>query len=182
MKKITKEEYEKVKRDYLLRKGEIDEKKNKNPLGFFKFAQKGAIRTSARKPGEILVFLLNLKGQIEGPILTQIYGGNFLVIRNRVYRFNPKRVFTFLNKYKAVIAREFDRELVGNDDYEELVAKDFSSNNPGRRVNIDDPVLIKALIQARLGEKTITASKGKIILIGIIVLALVIGFFWLTGR
>jgi len=135
-----------------------------------------------KKTDEILVFLLNLKKQIEGPILTKIYGGNFLVIRHRVYRFNPDRVFSF-SKYKSVIAREFDRELVGIDDYQEVVMKDFTSANPGSRVNIDDPVLIKALIQAKLGEKPKQKIGGtKAIIIGIIIIAVVIGFFMLTGK
>jgi hypothetical protein len=174
--KITREEYERIKKEYNRKK----KPEKRNPLSFFKFTQKGIMKRSLTKPGEIIVFLLNLKKQIEGPILTKIYGGNFLVIRNRVYRFNPDRVFTFL-KYKAVIAREFDRELVGIDDYAELIKKDFSSQNPGNRVNIDDPVLIKALIQARLGEKNIVEGKGKIVLIVLVIIGLVIGFFALTG-
>jgi hypothetical protein len=113
--------------------------------------------------------------------LTKIYGGNFLVIRNHVYRFNPDRVFSF-SKYKAVIAREFDRELVGIDDYEELVIKDFASKNPGGRVNIDDPVLIKALIAAKLSEKPAMGGSAKWIIIALVALGLIVGFFLLTGK
>ena len=126
----------------------------------------------------VLVFLLNLRKQIEGPIVTKIYGGNFLVIRNHVYRFNQDRIFSF-GKFKAVIAREFDRELVGIDDYKELVTKDFASNNPGGRVNIDDPVLIKALIAAKLTEKPVVdTSKIKWIVGGIAVVAIVLFFIF----
>lgn len=182
---MTREEYEKVKREYLAEKNKTPDpntKKIKKPgfNQFFKFNKRSMMRKSLKQKDGILVFLLNLKKQIEGPILTKIYGGNFLVIRNRVYRFNPDRVFSF-GKYKSVIAREFDRELVGIDDYQEIVIKDFTSANPGSRVNIDDPVLIKALIQAKLGEKVKKAGSSKAIIIGVIIVALVIGFFMLTG-
>jgi len=178
---MTKEEYEKIKTEYLADKVKDDSKIRKPGFNqFFKFGKRALMKKSLKKNDEILVFLLNLKKQIEGPILTKIYGGNFLVIRNRVYRFNPDRVLSF-GKYKAVIAREFDRELVGIDDYEELILKDFTSQNPGARVNIDDPVLIKALIQAKLGEKPKTSLGGtKAIIIGIIIVAVVVGFFLLT--
>jgi len=136
---------------------------------------------SIKKPDLILVFLLNLKKQIEGPILTKIYGGNFLVVRNHVYRYNPDRVFSF-GKYKAVIAREFDRELVGIDDYEDLITKDFISKNPGGRVNIDDPVLIKALIAAKLTEKPVMKGGMKWIIIILIILGAIVGFVMLSGK
>jgi len=177
---MTREEYEKLKGDY-----QFDQRVAKpQPAwnSYFKFSKRSTMNKSLKKNDEILVFLLNLKKTIEGPILTKIYGGNFMVIRNHVYRFNPDRVFTF-GKYKAVIAREFDRELVGIDDYEELVVQDFSSKNPGGRVNIDDPVLIKALIAAKLTEKPVTnISAGKWIVIGLVILGVIVGFFMLTGN
>jgi len=176
---ITKKEYDKVKEEYTEdQKNKVVEKKK---VKFFKFGKIQQMNKTLKKPDEILVFLLNLKKQIEGPIITKIYGGNFLVIRNHVYRFNPDRVFSF-GKYKAVIAREFDRELVGIDDYKELVEKDFASKNPGGRVNIDDPVLIKALIAAKLTEKSQTPMNGKWIIIILVIIGLIIGFFALTGN
>jgi hypothetical protein len=177
--KLTREEYERVRKDYL-----YDEHKpeQKNWKKFFKFGKRASMNKSLKKSDEILVFLLNLKKQIEGPILTKIYGGNFLVIRNHVYRFNPDRVFSFGKKYKAVIAKEYDRELVGIDDYEELMVKDFSSKNPGGRVNIDDPVLIKALIAAKLTEKPTMKGGAKWIIIVLVILGAIIGFMYLTGK
>jgi hypothetical protein len=105
-----------------------------------------------------------------------------MVIRNHVYRFNPDRVFSFGKKFKAVIAREYDRELVGIDDYEELVDEDFASKNPGGRVNIDDPVLIKALIAAKLTEKQAAPMGMKWIIIALIVLGVIVGFIYLSGK
>lgn len=173
---LTREEYERVKREYQ----QDTEKPEQKPFNkFFKWGRRSAMNKSLKKPDFILVFLLNLKKQIEGPILTKIYGGNFLVIRNHVYRFNPDRVFSFA-KYKAVIAKEYDRELVGVDDYQELMVKDFTSKNPGARLNVDDPVLIKALIAARLGEKPVT-SNSKMIIIILVIIGLAVGAFLIFG-
>jgi len=176
--KITREEYERVKQEYLSDK---NKPKQQNSKRYFKFGKRQAMNKSIKKPDLILVFLLNLKKQIEGPILTKIYGGNFLVVRNHVYRYNPDRVFSF-GKYKAVIAREFDRELVGIDDYEDLITKDFISKNPGGRVNIDDPVLIKALIAAKLTEKPVMKGGMKWIIIILIILGAIVGFVMLSGK
>ena len=178
---MTKEEYNKVKQEYL--KDKADQKSQvqvpqKNPISkFFKWRKRMAMNKSLKKADEVLVFLLNLKKQIEGPILTKIYGGNFMVIRNHVYRYNPDKIFSF-GKYKSVIAREFDRELVGVDDYQELIGRDMASGNPGQRVNINDPVLIKALIAARLSEKPIAnTGNAKWVILGLLAVGLIIGFF-----
>jgi len=176
---ITPAQLAQVKKEYKEDR-EVARLEKKKPYKM-PWAKRSVMNKSKKKPDQILVFLLNLKKQIEGPILTKIYGGNFLVIRNHVYRFNPDRVFTF-DKYKAVIAREFDRELVGVDDYEELMIRDFTSKNPGGRVNIDDPVLIKALIQARLSEKPAAGNIMTWVIVGLLALGLVVGFFMLSGK
>ena len=182
-KMMTREEYEKVRSQYTQDQNDPSKKIKQPKFGkLFNWKKRSAMKKSMNKTDDILVFLLNLKKQIEGPILTKIYGGNFMVVRNHVYRFNPHRVFSF-GKYKAVIAREFDRELVGIDDYESLMLKDFTSRNPGGRVNIDDPVLIKALIAAKLSEKpTVSIGMGKWIVIGLIFVGLIVGFFVLTSK
>ena len=179
-KKMSREEYEKVKQEYAEEQG-LPKKKEKKFSSFFKWGKTAQMNKTLKKSDEICVLLINLKKQIEGPIITKIYGGNFLVIRNHVYRYNPDRVFSF-GKYKAVIAREFDRELVGIDDYKDLVNQDFLSRNPGGRVNIDDPVLIKALIAAKLTEKPVVGGNVKWIIIGLIILGAVVGFFMFSGK
>jgi len=178
---MTREQYKKLKSEY--KEDQSSEKLKQKPMGqYFRFKKKMDMNKSLKKSDIVLVFLLNLKKQIEGPLLVKIYGGNFFVIRNHVYRFNPDNVFSF-GKYKAGIAREFDREMVGISDYEDLVRKDYNSTNPGGRVNINDPVLIKALIAARLSEKPkVAISPGKWIFIGVVLLIIVVGFFMMTGN
>jgi len=180
---MTREEYNKLKKEYKSDQAN-PEKRIKQPAfnKHFNFTKRMNMNKSLKKSDMVLIFLLNLKKQIEGPLLVKIYGGNFFVIRNHVYRFNPEKVFSF-GKFKAGIAKEYDREMVGIDDYETLVKQDFNSANPGGRVNINDPVLIKALIAARLSEKPkVAISPGKWIFIGIILLIVVVGFFMMTGN
>ena len=167
MKDIEEEKAEKAR---LNAEGDVQMKKEKK--AFFKWPAKkrSIMKKSVKKPDHILFFVLNLKKELEGPVLTKIYGGNFLVFRNHVYRYNPSKIFT-MGKYKIAIGREFDRELVGIDDYEEVVAQG------GNRSNIDDPVLIKAVIMAHLSEKTPMSSSTWII-VGIAVLAAIGAFFY----
>lgn len=175
--KITREEYERIKK-------EMDEEKNKpkdrkdKPFRW-KGKQKSNLNKSVKKPDEICAIVINLKKQID-VVLTRIYGGNFLVIRHRVYRYNPNRVYS-MGKYKVVIAREYDRELVGIDDYEQLMREEFLSKNPGARLNIDDPVLIKALIQAKLSEKPSAGANMKWIIVVLVILGIIVGAFFLLG-
>ena len=176
--RLTREEYERVKAEYLADQNKPQQKKWQK---YFKWGKRAKMNKSLKKADEIIVFLLNLKKQMEGPILTKIYGGNFLVIRHHVYRFNPSKVFSFA-KYKCVLAKEYDRELVGVEDYEELMVQDFTSRNPGGRVNIDDPVLIKALIAAKLTEKPAMKGGMKWIIIALIVIGAIVGFFMLSGK
>lgn len=170
---ITKEEYAKIKEELAKEQSEP----MKKPFKFkWPWAKRSAMNKSVKKNDEILAFILNLKHGFEGPILTKIYGGNFLVIRNRVYRYNPGRVFT-MGKYKVVLAREFDRELIGIEDYDNLIAKD----EDGNRVNINDPILIKAVLNAHLSEKPAMAA-SKWIWIALIAVSVIVGFFLLTGK
>lgn len=178
--KMTREEYDKVKQEYSEDQQNQQKQKQKKKVKIFGWGKRNLMNKSIKKPEMIVVFLLNQKREIEGPILTKIYGGNFLVIRNRIYRFNPNRVFT-MGKYKVVVAREFDRELIGIDDYDKLVKEDFASQTPGSRVNIDDPVLIKAVIAAHLSEKAPKTS-SKWIIIVLVILGIIVGFFFLTGK
>jgi len=142
-----------------------------------KFKMKGkakrAMAKSLKKKDEILVFYMNLRRELEGPFLSKIYGGNFLVIKNHVYRFNPKRVLRWGNKYPVVIVRAWDRDFVGCDDYEEIM------ESGDEKSTINDPVLIKAVIAARLAEGK--ARKGNVIIWVIVGIAIVVGAMMLLG-
>jgi len=103
------------------------------------------VKKAEAKPDQINVIYLNQKLGIE-ILQTKIYGGNFLVVREKVYRFAASKVWRYKN-FSFCVAKEWDRELVGREDYEAVVSQG-SVRSP-----LNDPVLIKALIQAKLAEK-----------------------------
>lgn len=166
---VTREEFEQLKKE--MRKFSKQERKPKKVPTNFKMRM--AQNRSLKAPEQVLMFYLNQKGEIEGPFLTKIYGGNFLVHRNQVFRFKPSKVWRW-GRYRAVLARAFDRELVGMEDYEKIFAKG------SQRSTINDPVQIKAVIGAYTAQKMeVKKNIGLIIALGI---AAAIAIFWLIGR
>jgi hypothetical protein len=124
----------------------------------------GKVKKAEKKPDQINVIYLNQKLGIE-ILQTKIYGGNFLVVREKVYRFAASAVWRYKN-YSFVIAKEWDRNLVGRSDYDAVVSQG------SRRSPMNDPVLIKALIQAKLAEKKQISTNWIIwVILGIIGLA-----------
>jgi hypothetical protein len=166
-----------------IRKEIEEDNKNppKKPIRKFNWPwAKKSILNKAKAPEIITVLLINSKKQLV-VTSTKVYTGNFFVINNRVYEFEPSKVLT-MDKWKVVVARDYDRKCVGVDDYQELLLKDFTSNNPGSRININDPVIIKAIIQAHLAEKQSIAGSKWIWIIGAIILAVIIGFFFISSK
>jgi len=140
-KPLTIEEKAKIRKDFDNAKPEDRKgKRLKWPFGSW-----GKVKAAEMKPDQLNVIYLNQKLGIE-ILQTKIYGGNFLVIREKVYRFAASKVWRYKN-YSFVVAKEWDRELVGREDYEAVVSQGAV------RTPLNDPVLIKALIQAKLGEK-----------------------------
>jgi len=138
---MTVEEKAKLRKDYSNAKPE--DKKMRKLKWPFKGWQK--VKKSEAKPDQINVIYLNQKLGIE-ILQVKIYGGNFLVVREKVYRFAASKVWRYKN-FSFCVAKEWDRELVGREDYEAVVSQG-SVRSP-----LNDPVLIKALILAKLAEK-----------------------------
>ena len=155
---ITAEEKAKFKEEY--KKLNPSEKKTKKIKWPFKGFNK--VKKAEAKSDQINVIYLNQKLGIE-IIQTKIHGGNFLVIREKVYRFAASKVWRYKN-FSFCVAKEWDRELVGREDYEEVVSQG-SVRSP-----LNDPVLIKALVQAKLAEKKQVQTNWLIwVIIGIVV-------------
>ena len=149
-------------------KAKPEEKKTKKLNWPFKNWMK--IKKAEQKPDQINVIYLNQKLGIE-ILQTKIYGGNFLVVREKVYRFAASKVWRYKN-FSFCVAKEWDRELVGREDYESIVGQG-SVRSP-----LNDPVLIKALIQAKLAEKKqVQANWILWVIIGVIALAAVFLLF-----
>ena len=114
---ITETEKAKLKDDY--KKVPVEQRKPKHLKWPFKGWAKA--KKAEAKPDQINVIYLNQKLGIE-ILQTKIYGGNFLVIREKVYRFAASKVWRYKN-FSFCVAKEWDRELVGREDYEQVVSQ-----------------------------------------------------------
>ena len=67
------------------------------------FKSWGKVKKAEQKPDQINVIYLNQKLGIE-ILQTKIYGGNFLVVREKVYRFAASKVWRYKN-YSFCVAK-----------------------------------------------------------------------------
>lgn len=133
---------------------------------------KRIFKSSRKKRNQILVWFLNIKGEIEPPKLYPIYSSNMVIIRNRPYEVDP-RSFWRMGKYTCQIIKGIDRRPVSNLDYEEIKARGDSTDS--------DSFLIKAALQAFVGGiKKKPMDKKVLIIIGLVAAAAAI-FFMTQG-
>ncbi len=144
----------------------LDKKKNvfKWPVKW-----KQIFKLSGKKRNQILVFFLNIKGEIEPPKLYPIYSSNMVIIKNRPYQVDP-RSFWRLGKHTCQIIKGIDRRPVSNLDYDEIRRRGDSTDS--------DEFLIKAAMQAVIGSISLKKQLDKkvIIIIAVIVIAAVVFF------
>ena len=147
-----------------------DTKKVLKKKGNFKWPAKWkrVFKGSRKKRNQILVWFLNIKGEIEPPKLYPIYSSNMIIIQNRPYQVDP-RSFWRMGKYTCQIIKGIDRRPVSNLDYDEIRKRGDSTDS--------DEFLIKAAMQAIAGGmKKKPMDKKIIIVIGLIVAAALIYF------
>jgi hypothetical protein len=134
---------------------------------------KRIFKSSKKQKNQILVWFLNIKGEIEAPRLYPIYQSNMVIISNRPYEIDP-RSFWRMGKYTCQIIKGIDRRPVSNLDYAEIKKRGDATDA--------DEFLIRAALQAVAGDikpkKPI--SKKTLIIIGLIAAAAVI-YFMTTG-
>ena len=127
------------------------------------------MKSSAKKPEEILVFFLTITSELVGPKLYPIYSGNMLIVKNSPYELDPRAVLRF-GKYKCIILREIDRRPVSNLDLDEVKRRGDSTSS--------DEFLIKAAMRAiTTTPPKKEMNKTLLIIIGIAVVAGLIFFF-----
>ncbi len=147
----------------------------KNKKKKFKWPSKFTriFKRSKKKKNQILVWFLNVKGEIEPPQLYPIYSSNMIIIKNRPYQVDP-RSFWRMGKYICQIIKGIDRRPVSNLDYAEIQRRGDSTDS--------DEFLIKAALQAVAGDagKKKPIDK-KIIIIGGLIAAAVAIYFMSTG-
>jgi hypothetical protein len=133
---------------------------------------KQEMKNSKKFKEQILVFYLNVKGELEYPKLYPVYGGNMIIIRNKPYLLDPTAVITF-DKYKCMVIREIDRRPVCNKDYRDVKARGDSTES--------DELLIKATLKAMIGPQKAPVNKNWIIA-AVVIIAIVGGLIWLMTK
>jgi len=130
---------------------------------------KKELKSSLKKPEQILVFLLTITNEFIGPKLYPIYSGNMLIVKNSPYELDPRAVLRF-GKYKCIIIKEVDRRPVSNLDLDEIRRRGDSTSS--------DEFLIKAAMRAiTTTPAKKEMNKAVMVMIGIAVIAGLIFFF-----
>jgi len=142
---------------------------NKKKKFKWPFKWKRIFKKSKKNKNQILVWFLNIKGEIEPPKLYPIYSSNMVIIQNRPYQVDP-RSFWRMGKYTCQIIKGIDRRPVSNLDYKEIKERGDSTDS--------DELLIKAALSAVAtdGMKKKPIDKKVIIIGGLIAAAVLIYF------
>jgi|WetSurMetagenome_2_1015567.scaffolds.fasta_scaffold126552_3 hypothetical protein len=136
------------------------------------FKWKSAANKAGKQRDVVCVLFLNIKGEIEQPMLLPIYG-NMILLRNKIYEVDPRAFWIYrqgAKMYKFLIIKEIDRRPVSNLDLDEIRRRGDATDS--------DEFLIKMALRAQQTQ-TVKAGMNKwvAILIGIVVLGVLIYFF-----
>ena len=134
------------------------------------FKWKSAANKAGKERDIVAILFLNMKGEIEPPILLPIYG-NMVLLRNKIYEVDP-RAFRILRQggkmFKFLIIKEIDRRPVSNLDLDEIRRRGDATDS--------DEFLIKMALRAQQTQTVKSMSKWAAILIGIAVVGILIFF------
>lgn len=158
------------KLDYGKKKEETKETASKWKLPF---KWKSRIKKSAGGVDRVLVFYLNIKGELETPMVQPLYQGNMVIIRNKPYEVDPRAFWTVKvgkKQYKVLIIKEIDRRPVSNLDYSEIKRRGDATDS--------DEFLIKAAMKAQQTQVAKKVGKTAMIIIVLIILGAVAYFFF----
>jgi hypothetical protein len=146
-------------------------KKFKYPMKWKSKANK-----SSRKPDTVLVFYLNIKGEIQTPMVVPIYSGNMVIIRNKIHEVDPRAMWSLklgMKTHKVLIIKEIDRRPVSNLDLDEIRRRGDATDS--------DEFLIKAALRAQTAVAKKPIPIWIWIILGIVVIGL-LAFFFLSGN
>ncbi len=155
----------------------IDESKALEASKKKKFKWSYKIKTifkKAKKQRMILVWYLNVKGEIGLPKLCKLYSGNMIIVGERPHEVDP-RAFWSMGKYTCLLVREIDRRPVSNLDLTAINRRGDSTDA--------DTLLIKAALHAVYVEgktKKQINPKNIMIIVGIVIAA-VIAYVVISG-
>jgi len=152
-----------------------DTEKKKKPFNFPR-NWKAAATKSSKKRDTVMIMYLNIKGEIEQPLVVPIYSGNMVIIRNKIHEVDPRAMWNFkvgMKTHKVLIVKEIDRRPVSNLDLDEIRRRGDATDS--------DEFLIKAALRAQTATTAKPINKWVWIIIGIAVVGLLIFFFMQKG-
>ena len=155
--------------EYGQKKNETEKeiKKWKIPMGW-----KNKMKKSQKALDKVLVFYLNIKGELEPPTIQPLYSGNMVIIRHKPYEVDPRAFWTVrvgFKQYKVLLIKEIDRRPVSNLDYSEIKRRGDATDS--------DEFLIKAALKAQTTAISGKTMKGAMIIGILAIVALAIYFF-----
>jgi hypothetical protein len=140
-------------------------------------AWKSKANRASKKKDFIMIWYLNIKGEVEQPLVVPIYSGNMVIIRNKIHEVDPRAMWNWkvgMKNHKVLIIKEIDRRPVSNLDLDEVRKRGDATDS--------DEFLIKAAIRAQTAATAKPISKWVWIIIGIAVVAVLIFFFMQGGK
>lgn len=137
----------------------------------FPFKWKWAMNKSTGSAGidKVLVFFLNIKGEIEPPKLIPLFSGNIIIWKNKAYDFDPRATWTLKvgrKMIKAVIVKEIDRRPVSNLDWDEVKKREDSTDS--------DEILIKMVTKVVIEKTKAKINRTAIFFIVLAIIAAII--------
>lgn len=129
---------------------------------------KGKMNRAGKQREHVVVFYLNIKGEIEQPMIVPLYGGNMLIIRNKVHEVDPRAFWIVkigFKNYKVLLIKEIDRRPVSNLDYSEIRRRGDATDS--------DEFLIKAALRAQTQQVAKPMNRTVAFIIGAIILGIV---------
>ena len=161
--------------DILTKEGMDKDSKTKKKAWKFPFKWKRTMNKSLRHTQieKVLCFFINVKGEMETPILLPIYNGNTLIYKYTVHEVDPRDIITLPIKkkvYKLLIYNIHDRKAFSPRNYGEVKERGDST--------MDDEVFIKAMLTAKASQiSKQQIGKGALIIGGLVIAAIIIWFF-----
>jgi len=137
----------------------------------FPYKWKSAANRAVKLRDIVAVLFLNIKGEIEQPMLLPNYG-NMVLLRNKIYEVDPRAFWTYrqgVKMYKFLIVKEIDRRPVSNLDLDEIRRRGDATDS--------DEFLIKMALRAQTTQSVKQANKWIVVIIGIVILGALIYFF-----
>ena len=161
--------------DILTKEGMDKDSKTKKKSWRFPFKWKRTMNKSLKHTQieKVLCFFINIKGEMETPILLPIYNGNTLIYKYTVHEVDPRDIITLPIKkkvYKLLIYNIHDRKAFSPRNYGEVKERGDST--------MDDEVFIKAMLTAKASQiSKQQIGKGALVIGGLVIAAIIIWFF-----